>query len=267
MKLVAAAIFLPPVELKAKIKAVLIRQLSPQDLSRSKAGLIHKLRAIGNASGLFTFPLDGEPGRDGILRRVSGATREWTVIVNIQDDDMVPSAGFWLGARGPKVASAVLPQEPNSLEGPLDGEWRRVGNRLLGAGVSVAFHSPTFIDGVYLVFAAGPRGITLLQNGRLDLTERPPAFRSPTSNDLICRTKKWRLNTLVGGRYVYVTQERLLRLLGGRYRTIRFREIHDKIWAFDQFATAVRLHRWAELREMAPDSRTRRLAARRLRER
>jgi hypothetical protein len=244
----------PQVSKAEQIRRLLLKSLKPRDLDRSASKLFQRIDRIGADSGQFYID-DGT--QSGWLSRVAYARREWVIIVRSDaDNDVIPWNGYWLGARGNTLLVTSLPAGPDDMIGPIVGQWRRQGKYVVGAGIDLAAHSPSWADGDFLVFTVGRAGLVLHQRGGLEFATTL-RFRSNRSEDLVGYDRQGSLQT-IKGRREQGTERTRWKFHDGKYRKVSVRLVQDELWALDRLVTAVRYRRYSLLKQMVPKGTSRR---------
>src|SRR5262249_35843889 len=147
------------------IRRLLLRSLTPRDLSLSKQRLAAKLKRISNGSSIMVA--DGGYVKEW-LRPVRGG-HEWILLAGSRAGDEKGPFDYWLGSGKGKLLVTLLPNDwsEDEMIGPLVGSWRRHGPYVIGVGIDLARHSPSWADGEFDVFTVGPNGLVLRQTGGL----------------------------------------------------------------------------------------------------
>ncbi len=109
------------------VRYALEKSLTPSDLKSSKAKFDARILELGRARKSVAWD------RLGGSQRVRDALDWWVVIVVPKDDTALE---FLVRPGGPRSKVIVSPiPKPSDEGGPVDGEWKKVGNFLVGAGV------------------------------------------------------------------------------------------------------------------------------------
>jgi len=241
---------------KVKIHQFLVSHLKPAELDLPRKRLADKIADL-TADLPYISQTEDDRIENGGLNQVARSRREWIFLTRTQGDehDYCPCAGFWLGVRGNRVVAQALPDDPDALEGPMAGKWRRHGSYLLGAGIQLSFHSQNFLSGQVVSFRETARGVHLLQNEGTSPTESIK-FRSKTSDDVVAEGgfgDDEEFLTIQSTRGTVPQMQVVWRFEKGQYRKGKLARLHNNIWALDQVVTAARRRQTNILVEMVPD--------------